>query len=1706
MEDLMRKMLKTIVLAVILSCNIQPVYMEDIPVKLDNPGFESGLAGWKSAKMPPDNKGISFEVENTGKSGSKSAKIVSSGRGIGILSQEFIPDQWSSIHIKGYVKCAMKNGTAFIDCAMLEGTPIKPPYPKCLPELSNNTDWTLVEGDFQISPNIKSIRIGLTIMGEGWAMFDDISITAVAGEPTQHEFEIETNLCGNGGFEILEGNGFKDWSTDNLAGVKQSKEAFEGSYCAHLTNETNKTLFLSMPIEIDKSQSQLGLSAAIKTNDTKTTFVIAEFTPDDPGKKPTELARIQCKDSKGNWEKVQAILKPLRDPGKINLKCVVEGKGKAMFDSIEIGPVKKRQEKKGSFEEFWVENPMSGTKLCVHEYRPEKFDENKLYPAIILLPGGNGYGTQIEQGGLPKKLAESLDAVTVVFDPDGRGKTKQGTDDISGPIHQAGLNQITKYVTGHPYVDKSNVGYYTMSFGIIMGACAAGRYPNDPPLKFIMDWEGPDGHLCPTNHVGRYDMDFWGEREASEFIKNFPGIYIRMQSQKDHVQKTNDHAIRMINGATAKEYGGLGMAKYTRVNMLDGQYSNKPNTSYTNEKPPTWLPESMDKQLDKTAVDVLKELISMKSVNPEEPPPPPIPPREDGNNQITGQNRIGFLNPFGYPKYSQEATNTYFKSLNVANAKEYISKVKQELITLNPGVIRIDFFMFTKDQWKQMVSGIDSENFRKTRIVGTLCFREPGKPDQTAKNVSEVVEYFDGDGVDDNPSGIIINDWQIENEINMGKPFWSGNASEYAKHLENCYKAAKLANPQCNVLMAGQACDIENDVYKEIFTTLKGKRVFDAVDIHVYANSSNVMAIEKAAQTFRKNLDQAGFDAKMPMWMTEFGVKSIEKDKSTFESQITQANTFTQRAIQAAAQNFEGSCYLSVVDVYSEQTTSSTFDTMGLVASGLSTDEKSWTKRPIYWSFARISDLFSQLSFDSVQKQNYLNDSISSYTFEKPGQGKVMFMFVVNPSNLPKQLQTPLDQPFVYMPLVTSLDEPVKIQPVPVIPNQKETIVKFFDDITRGPIAIMIDSSKTISKKLGIYKEISQECIQESKCSPYEDPDNISTLGTSWMIAKPDFSNGIEEGLAQTEKTIDGFSQRMITPVIDISDLKIQNKDEYYESLKAFIKHINEKKETQTKALALISDFILQPSFEETNQQFAQKVLRVNAILKLTNRNINLIVCGQQNLDWWSVFFQEVAKGKNIKEGKPFDTFGLPSFMSSWSNKENNYKARQREIESYLQLLKDNGFETIKIATPSIGIAHDNPDNITEEDQKLMAAELARLYAISLAGKSSLVGWDGQSQSSSLFNSNGEKRLTYWTLSKLSQVMSTVRTAGRVKPGDDEFGSKLYKESTNSLWITRFGLANQSFAIGWIDGDKPPHFSIQDYDLPFTTSLEIEYLVPDRIEQGKPIFKKIIVSQKDGVFTLPVDRYDPFVIKPTLEEAQPFEIAVNPPEISILPGTKTTAKLKINGCQGKISLSIPSTKLISIEASSEQPDENDEIGLTISISKDAKSSKTDVSITAICDNGQQATTNLSVTVIDKTTTKITLWIGKKKAIVDDVEYELTVAPTIVSGKTLVPVRFISEAFGAKVLWDAKEQKIELVFGWQQDGNYTKKITLWVGKKTATSDFGSKLPAYREYTLDVAPTIISGTTMVPLRFISDVLGASTSWDDKEKRIDIIWKLF
>lgn len=121
-------------------------------------------------------------------------------------------------------------------------------------------------------------------------------------------------------------------------------------------------------------------------------------------------------------------------------------------------------------------------------------------------------------------------------------------------------------------------------------------------------------------------------------------------------------------------------------------------------------------------------------------------------------------------------------------------------------------------------------------------------------------------------------------------------------------------------------------------------------------------------------------------------------------------------------------------------------------------------------------------------------------------------------------------------------------------------------------------------------------------------------------------------------------------------------------------------------------------------------------------------------------------------------------------------------------------------------------------------------------------------------------------------------------------------------------------------------------------------------------------------------------------------------------------------------------------------------------------------------------------------TEIRLTVAQSVAVVDGKEVFLDVPPALVNGRTMVPVRFLGEAFGAAFSWDDASRKAT----YSLDG---KVIELFIDKTTARVDGKS-------VTLDAAPYILQGRTMVPLRFTGQHMGASFNWDGATQTVTVI----
>ncbi len=109
---------------------------------------------------------------------------------------------------------------------------------------------------------------------------------------------------------------------------------------------------------------------------------------------------------------------------------------------------------------------------------------------------------------------------------------------------------------------------------------------------------------------------------------------------------------------------------------------------------------------------------------------------------------------------------------------------------------------------------------------------------------------------------------------------------------------------------------------------------------------------------------------------------------------------------------------------------------------------------------------------------------------------------------------------------------------------------------------------------------------------------------------------------------------------------------------------------------------------------------------------------------------------------------------------------------------------------------------------------------------------------------------------------------------------------------------------------------------------------------------------------------------------------------------------------------------------------------------------------------------------------ITVYLDGKKLKFDQL-------PVIQNSRTLVPLRTIFEAIGAKVEWDGATRTVTAV-----KDNTTVKLTV---DSTVAYKNGEQI------TLDAPARILGGRTLVPVRFIADCFDVSTDWIKEETKV-------
>jgi len=125
-------------------------------------------------------------------------------------------------------------------------------------------------------------------------------------------------------------------------------------------------------------------------------------------------------------------------------------------------------------------------------------------------------------------------------------------------------------------------------------------------------------------------------------------------------------------------------------------------------------------------------------------------------------------------------------------------------------------------------------------------------------------------------------------------------------------------------------------------------------------------------------------------------------------------------------------------------------------------------------------------------------------------------------------------------------------------------------------------------------------------------------------------------------------------------------------------------------------------------------------------------------------------------------------------------------------------------------------------------------------------------------------------------------------------------------------------------------------------------------------------------------------------------------------------------------------------------------------------------------------------------------------IVDGRTIDFPDAPAFVdeNGRTQMPARFIGEALGARVTWDATTSVVLVSRQGTVDNRLeTVALQFTIGSTQYRVRTGAATSPFQNHSMDTAAVIYEDRTYVPVRFLAEGLGATVVWDAPTRTVNI-----
>lgn len=127
---------------------------------------------------------------------------------------------------------------------------------------------------------------------------------------------------------------------------------------------------------------------------------------------------------------------------------------------------------------------------------------------------------------------------------------------------------------------------------------------------------------------------------------------------------------------------------------------------------------------------------------------------------------------------------------------------------------------------------------------------------------------------------------------------------------------------------------------------------------------------------------------------------------------------------------------------------------------------------------------------------------------------------------------------------------------------------------------------------------------------------------------------------------------------------------------------------------------------------------------------------------------------------------------------------------------------------------------------------------------------------------------------------------------------------------------------------------------------------------------------------------------------------------------------------------------------------------------------------------------------------VSFTIGSKEYYIDGQKKTMDVAPFIENGRTIIPIRYMAEALDMKaenILWNDSNKTVYFF-------RKNKIVSLQVGNKVMSIDTKDKI---QKIEMEVAPEIVNGRIILPLRYVTEAFDIKVDWDENTKTISFTY---